>query len=55
MSETPNDPAGTTHQFQSFAGQGQPDRTSKVNKGLIVGAVALVALVALLLIAFMLL
>ncbi|MFD0683797.1 hypothetical protein [Actinomadura fibrosa] len=48
MSQTPNDPAGTTHQFQTFAnqGQGQAAEKSGPNIGLIVGIVAVVAIVA---------
>ncbi|GAA2455571.1 hypothetical protein GCM10010191_88500 [Actinomadura vinacea] len=46
MSDTPNDPAGTTHQFQNFAAQ-QPaaEKPKQVNTGLIIGIVAVVALV----------
>ncbi|WP_194293331.1 hypothetical protein [Actinomadura macrotermitis] len=46
MSETPQDPAGTTHQFRAFANQGQPEKTGGANTGLIVGVIAAVALVA---------
>jgi hypothetical protein len=47
MSETPKDPAGTTHQFQNFAAQAPAAESSgKVNVGLIVGVVVVVALVA---------
>jgi hypothetical protein len=45
MSETPNDPAGTTHQFKNFAAQQPADKSSKVNAGLVVGIVAVVAVV----------
>ena len=48
MSETPNDPAGTTHQFQTFANQGQSDKSSGPSRALIVGVVAVVAIVAIL-------
>ncbi|MFB4316541.1 hypothetical protein [Actinomadura sp. 21ATH] len=48
MSETPNDPAGTTHQFQNFQAQRPAEKTSKVNTGLIVGIVAAVAVVVVL-------
>ncbi|GAA4060915.1 hypothetical protein [Actinomadura miaoliensis] len=52
MSQTPNDPAGSTQQFQHFAQQqGQPDKAAKVNVGLIAGIVAVVALVAIIAIA----
>ena len=46
MSDTPNDPAGTTHQFQNFAAQRPAEPTRQVNTGLIIGAVVVVALVA---------
>ena len=52
MSQTPNDPAGTTHQFQNFANQAQPQKSGP-NIGLIIGIVAVVAVVAILVIAFM--
>ncbi|MFI0357781.1 hypothetical protein [Actinomadura sp. 9N407] len=45
MSETPKDPAGTTHQFQNFAAQRPAEKSSKVNAGLVVGIVAVVAVV----------
>jgi hypothetical protein len=45
MSETPQDPAGTTHQFQSFANQAPPQKSGP-NVGLIVGIAAVVAVVA---------
>ncbi|MCP2338012.1 hypothetical protein [Actinomadura rupiterrae] len=52
MSEQiPNDPAGTTHQFQNFVAQGQQQPAKAApggNVGLIVGIVAVVAVVALL-------
>ncbi|WP_176611562.1 hypothetical protein [Actinomadura sp. WMMB 499] len=56
MSQTPNDPAGTTHQFQNFAGQApqQPAKAPGMNKGLIFGIVAVVAVIAIAAIAFML-
>ncbi|WP_285700998.1 hypothetical protein [Actinomadura sp. NBRC 104412] len=44
MSETSNDPAGTTHQFQNFAAQAPAEQPGKVNVGLVVGIAALVAL-----------
>ncbi|WP_165978569.1 hypothetical protein [Actinomadura darangshiensis] len=49
MSQTPNDPAGTTHQFQNFANQAQPK--SGPNVGMIVGIVAVVAVVVVLAVA----
>ncbi|MFD0854403.1 hypothetical protein ACFQ07_19350 [Actinomadura adrarensis] len=45
MSETPQDPAGTTHQFQNFAAQAPAEPSKQVNVGLIVGIVVVVALV----------
>ncbi|MFF5263519.1 hypothetical protein ACFY4C_31720 [Actinomadura viridis] len=51
MSETPNDPAGTTHQFQNFAAQRPAEKSKPVNVGLIVGAVVAVALLAIVVIA----
>ncbi|MFC5750772.1 hypothetical protein [Actinomadura rugatobispora] len=45
MSEKPQDPAGTTHQFQNFAAQRPAEKSKQVNTGLIVGAVLVVALV----------
>ena len=48
MAQTPNDPAGTTHQFQTFASKGQGEKPSGPRVGLIVGIVAAVAIVALL-------
>ena len=54
MSQTPNDPAGTTHQFQNFASQAQPDKSGP-NVGLIVGIVAVVAVVVVLVGAIMML
>ena len=50
MSQTPNDPAGTTHQFQNFANRAQPQKSGP-NVGLIVGIVAVVAVVAILVVA----
>ena len=47
MSQTPNDPAGTTHQFQNFASQAQPQKSGP-NTGMIVGILAVVAVVAVL-------
>ncbi|NKZ04954.1 hypothetical protein [Actinomadura latina] len=52
MSQTPNDPAGTTHQFQNFASQAQPQKSGP-NVGLIVGAIAVVAVIAVLAVAIM--
>lgn len=52
MSQTPNDPAGTTHQFQNFASQAQPQKSGP-NIGMIVGIAAVVAVVAVLVIALM--
>jgi hypothetical protein len=52
MSQIPNDPAGTTHQFQSFANQA-PKEKSGPNVGLIVGAVVVVAVVVVLVAALM--
>lgn len=54
MSQTPNDPAGTTHQFQNFASQSQPQKSGP-NVGLIVGVIAVVAIVAILVVAIMML
>ncbi|WP_169806761.1 hypothetical protein [Actinomadura macra] len=54
MSETPNDPAGTTHQFKTFASQGQPDKSAGPSLALIVGIVAVVAIVAIIVVALML-
>jgi hypothetical protein len=45
MSETPNDPAGTTHQFQNFAAQAPAEQPKKMNTGLIAGIAAVVVLV----------
>ncbi|QXJ22961.1 hypothetical protein AGRA3207_004047 [Actinomadura graeca] len=53
MSETPNDPAGSTHQFQTFANQAQSDKSSGPSMALIVGVVAVVAIVAVLVIGLM--
>ena len=50
MSQTPNDPAGTTHQFQNFVNRAQPERSGP-SIGLIVGIVVLVAIVAILAVA----
>lgn len=52
--QMPNDPAGTTHQFENFVAQArqQPEKAvSGGNVGLIVGAVAVVVVVAVLAIA----
>lgn len=55
MSQTPNDPAGSTQQFQQWAyqQQGQPDKAARVNVGLIAGVVAVLALVAIIVVALM--
>ncbi|MFC9972047.1 hypothetical protein ACFVH6_14265 [Spirillospora sp. NPDC127200] len=55
MSQTPQDPAGTTHQFEAFQKQGpaQPEKTGGMNTGLIVGLVAVVAVVAIAAVALM--
>ncbi len=45
MSETPNDPAGTTHQFQNFAAQAPAEQSKGMNVGLIGGIAAVVVLV----------
>jgi hypothetical protein len=45
MSEIPNDPAGTTHQFKNFAAQAPVEQPKKVNVALVAGIVAVVALV----------
>lgn len=50
MSQTPQDPAGTTHQFQNFANQAQPQKSGP-NVGMIVGIVAGVAVLAVLAVA----
>ncbi|MEU8344437.1 hypothetical protein SAMN05443665_103661 [Actinomadura meyerae] len=52
MSQTPNDPAGTTHQFQNFASQAQPQKSGP-NVGMIVGILAAVAVVVVLIAAIM--
>ncbi|MFA1549709.1 hypothetical protein [Actinomadura chokoriensis] len=52
MSQTPNDPAGTTHQFQNFASQAQPQKSGP-NVGLIVGVLGVVAVVAIVVVAVM--
>ena len=56
MSQTPNDPAGTTHQFQNFAGQGpqQPEKAPGMNKGLVLGIAAVVVVIAIIALAFVL-
>ncbi|GAA4135987.1 hypothetical protein [Actinomadura keratinilytica] len=51
MSQTPNDPAGSTQQFQNFQQQAQPEKAARVNVGLIAGIVAVAALVAIIAIA----
>ena len=51
MSQNPQDPAGTTQQFQRFQQQGQPEKTGGPNIGFILGIVAVVALVAVVVIA----
>lgn len=52
MSENPNDPAGTTHQFRAFVNRGQQDQSAKSgpSTAMIVGiaAVVLIVVVALL-------
>ncbi|MEV5828880.1 hypothetical protein AB0L25_25295 [Spirillospora sp. NPDC052242] len=55
MSQTPNDPAGTTHQFQNFAGQApqQPAKAPGMNKGLVLGIAAVVVVIAIAVIAFL--
>ncbi|WP_187437808.1 hypothetical protein [Actinomadura decatromicini] len=50
MSETPQDPAGTTHQFQNFANQAQPQKSGP-NVAVIVGVAAVVAVVVILVVA----
>ncbi|TYC14951.1 hypothetical protein FXF65_12490 [Actinomadura syzygii] len=50
MSETPQDPAGTTHQFQNFANQAQPQKSGP-NMAVIVGVAAVVAVVVILVVA----
>jgi hypothetical protein len=52
MSQTPNDPAGTTHQFQNFANQQQPQKSGP-NTGMVVGIAAVVAVVAIVVVAVM--
>lgn len=54
MAQTPNDPAGTTHQFQNFASQAQPQKSGP-NTGLIVGVLAVGAIVAVLAVGVMML
>jgi hypothetical protein len=53
MSQTPNDPAGTTQQFHNFQQQRQPDKTARVNVGLIAGVGGVLVLVAIIAIAVM--
>ncbi|WP_344902472.1 hypothetical protein [Actinomadura meridiana] len=54
MSQTPQDPAGTTHQFQNFAAQAPPQKSGP-NVALIGGiAAAVVVVVALVVIIAML-
>ncbi|WP_165964536.1 hypothetical protein [Actinomadura sp. KC216] len=50
MSEAPQDPAGTTHQFQNFANQA-PAPKSGPNLALIGGIVAVVAILAIIVVA----
>ncbi|WP_242910888.1 hypothetical protein [Actinomadura terrae] len=45
MAQTPNDPAGTTHQFQNFQNRGQAEKSSGPNMALIIGVLAVVAVV----------
>lgn len=52
MSQTPNDPAGTTHQFQNFANQAQSQKSGP-NVALIAGVAAAVVIVAVIVIALM--
>lgn len=52
MSQTPNDPAGTTHQFQNFANQAQTQKSGP-NVALIGGVAAVVVIVAVIVIALM--
>lgn len=52
MSQTPNDPAGTTHQFQNFANRA-PAEKSGPNMPLIVGLVVLAVVVVAGLVALM--
>ncbi|MBO2464688.1 hypothetical protein [Actinomadura violacea] len=52
MSQTPNDPAGTTHQFQNFANRA-PAEKSGPNMPLIVGLAVLAVVVVAGLIALM--
>ncbi|MFD0901185.1 hypothetical protein [Actinomadura sediminis] len=56
MSQTPNDPAGTTHQFQNFAGQApqQPAKAPGMNQGLVFGIAAVVVVIAIAAVAFVL-
>ncbi|MEV4252046.1 hypothetical protein AB0J52_02635 [Spirillospora sp. NPDC049652] len=49
--QTPNDPAGTTHQFENFVAKAQQQPEKKVsggNVGLIIGVVAVVVVAAVL-------
>ena len=50
MSDAPQDPAGTTYQFQNFASQQQPQKSGP-NVAMIVGIVAVVVVIAILAIA----
>ncbi|WP_165959215.1 hypothetical protein [Actinomadura sp. KC345] len=52
MAQTPNDPAGTTHQFQNFADQAQSQKSGP-NVALIVGIAAVVAVVVIVVAAVM--
>jgi hypothetical protein len=46
MTEHPKDPAGTTHEFQAFASQGQAEPATAGGKtGLILGLVAVAVVV----------
>jgi hypothetical protein len=47
MSQTPNDPAGTTHQFQNFANKAEP-HSSGAARGKIVAALIVVLVVVVL-------
>ncbi|WUH99500.1 hypothetical protein OHR68_39435 [Spirillospora sp. NBC_00431] len=50
MSETPQDPAGTTHQFQNFADQAPPQKSGP-NIALIGGIAAVVVVVVIIVVA----
>ncbi|MDL4816868.1 hypothetical protein [Actinomadura opuntiae] len=52
MSQTPNDPAGTTHQFQNFANRAPAEKTGP-NMALVVGLAVVAVIVVVGVIALM--